>query len=564
MASKSRAMRAAFSAAVSFGFFAPVSLRAADVTRPAAKKLASIFAIAVAFLIFSFVVMPAPAGAATRYIAQTAGTFSGGKACNGQTTITPATFNGINNSAGDVNYICGTITFPANTTGLTVNGSGASGNPIIIRFDSGAVLASPEWPADGQSGAIDIGANSYITIDGNGGANGATEGIIEATANGDAGAACLSGSCTYHGDSNGIEATDGATNITVEGLSIIDMYVATQPNPGGGTCIYDHGNVTNWTITNNIMHDVGWCVELQYDSGTSSNITISNNQIYNVDHGIAFGGPHSGNTLTNVNVYGNSIHDYANWDTPGDVWHHDGIHIWGYNDDGSDTITGVNIYDNKFGGCIGKNVTAHIFVEANSGSTKNVAIYNNSLIDTCSGADNDGLLTTGQDGGYIIYNNTFIGTSGDTCAGTSSSPNVTFVNNVVSGCGTLQYVTSGGGFVAGGLHNNVYANCSGSNCFAYHGSYSGSLSSWQSATGQDASPSTYVTSVNLSAAGVPQSGSAVIGAGANLTSIGITALDSDILGVARPSSGSWTVGAYSTTSAGPQPPAGLTGSIVVN
>ena len=54
------------------------------------------------------------------------------------------------------------------------------------------------------------------------------------------------------------------------------------------------------------------------------------------------------------------------------MWHHDGIHIWGYNNDGSDTITGVNIYNNKFGGCIGKNVTAHIFIEANSGNTKNV------------------------------------------------------------------------------------------------------------------------------------------------------------------------------------------------
>ena len=29
----------------------------------------------------------------TRYVAQTAGTFSGGTACNGQTAITPATWN---------------------------------------------------------------------------------------------------------------------------------------------------------------------------------------------------------------------------------------------------------------------------------------------------------------------------------------------------------------------------------------------------------------------------------------------------------------------------------------
>jgi hypothetical protein len=316
---------------------------------------------------------------------------------------------------------------------------------------------------------------------------------------------------------------------------------------------------------------VSWCINLQYDSGTSSGLTISNNQIYNIDHGIALGGPHAGNTLSNVNVFGNNIHDYSNWDTPGDVWHHDGIHIWGYNDDGSDTITGVNIYNNKFGGCVGNNVTAHIFVEANGGSTTNVSIYNNTLIDTCNGQDTDGLLTTGQDGGYKIYNNTFIGTSGDTCAGTSSSPNVTFVNNVVSGCGMLQYVASGGGFASGGLHNNIYANCSSSNCFAFPGGYTASLAAWQSYTKQDASPSAYDASASLSSAGVPQSGSPVIGAGANLTSLslgsllGITGpLDTDIIGNPRPVTGAWTAGAYANSGTGPQPPTGLTGTVVAN
>jgi hypothetical protein len=248
--------------------------------------------------------------------------------------------------------------------------------------------------------------------------------------------------------------------------------------------------------------------------------------------------------------------------------------VWGYDDNGSDTITGMNIYNNQFGGCIGQDVTSHIFVEGNNGSTHNVAIYNNTLIDTCSGNDNDGLINI-DDPGYVIYNNTFLGASTDTCMGVSGATNVTFVNNVVSGCGTLIW-SEGGSFSSGALHNNIYANCSGSNCFAYNGNYSGELSAWQSATGQDASPSAYVASADLSAAGVPQSGSPVIGAGANLTSIvasllstlgsGISALDSDIAGTARPATGSWTVGAYSTStsSTGPQPPTGLTGTVVTN
>lgn len=508
------------------------------------------------------------------YIAQAGAGSANGSSCanaypysyfNTSSNWTSGTPSGVLIGPGSTVHVCGTITVGANTEALVFQKSGTSSAPITLYFESGAVLASPEWPPQGSGGAIDASNQNNIVINGNGGASGATQGIIEATATGDSGAACPGGSCTYHDDSNGIEA-DSSNYLTVEGLSIIDMYVTASgvPSGGGGSCMWGHGSSSNWTINNNLMHDVSWCINLQYDSGTSSNITISNNQIYNIDHGIAIGGPASGNTLSNVNVYGNNIHDYSNWDTAGDVWHHDGIHMWGYNDDGSDTITGVNIYNNKFGGCVGQNVTAHIFIEANGGSTKNVAIYNNTLIDTCNGNDIDGLLTTGQDGGYLIYNNTFMGTSGDTCAGTSSSPNVTFVNNVVSGCGTLQYIASGGSFAAGGLHNNVYANCTGSNCFAYLGNYSSSFSGWQSETGQDASPSTYVASANLTAAGVPQSGSAAIGVGANLTSLSITALDADIVNNPRPVTGSWNAGAYANSGTGPQPPTGLTGTIVPN
>ena len=91
-------------------------------------------------------------------------------------------------------------------------------------------------------------------------------------------------------------------------------------------------------------------------------------------------------------------------------------------------------------------VTAHMFIlEANGGNTKNVAIYNNTLIEVSpsNGNNGDGLSPPFRRR-LRIYNNTVIGTSGDRCVGTSSSPNVTFINNVVSGCSTLMYVTSGG------------------------------------------------------------------------------------------------------------------------
>jgi hypothetical protein len=79
------------------------------------KKLILVLALAVPLLIVAFWVMERPAFGGTRYIAQSAGTFRGGKACDGHRTITPATFNRLTNSPGDVNYICGTITVPVNT-----------------------------------------------------------------------------------------------------------------------------------------------------------------------------------------------------------------------------------------------------------------------------------------------------------------------------------------------------------------------------------------------------------------------------------------------------------------
>ena len=496
------------------------------------------------------------AHATTRYVAATAGTYSAGSPaiCTGQTAISLATFNTLSSVApDDINIFCGSFSIAQNTTAIQLNNSGTSGHPIIIRIPLGTVFASPEWPPDGTSGAIDLGGNSYITIDGQGNSSGGG-GIIEATLNGDSGATCLGGPCTLHGDSNCVEGGTNSTNWTVEGLSCIDMYVTATgvPSGGGGTCFYQHGNISGVSIHDNFLHDVAWCVSFQYDSGPSNGVIIANNQIYNVDHGIALGGPSDGQTLENVNVYGNSIHDYSNWDTPGDVWHHDGIHIWGHNNNASDTITGVNIYNNKFGGCIGQNVTAHIFIETNAGGTSNVNIYNNSLIDTCSGNDTNGLFAIGSDSGFNFYDNTLIGTAADVCAGVSMGTNVTFINNVMTGCAQLIYQASGGSFASGGLHNNIYANCSGSNCFAYPGGYTTSFAAWQSHTGQDASPSAYATSAGLNSSGVPNSGSVVIGNGANLTSLGITALNSDITSASRPSTGAWTIGAYNYGSSPPQ------------
>ncbi len=82
---------------------------------------------------------------------------------------------------GTTVHLCGTFTAPAGSSGyLTFHGSGTSGKPITLLFESGAVLTAPYWGNDpnGFSGAINASGLSYITVDGG------TNGTIQATSNG--------------------------------------------------------------------------------------------------------------------------------------------------------------------------------------------------------------------------------------------------------------------------------------------------------------------------------------------------------------------------------------------
>src|SRR3984893_17134985 len=63
---------------------------------------------------------------------------------NGATQIGP----------GTIVHLCGTFVGAQGATMLTAQGSGSSGNPVTILFESGANLTSPAW--SGVTGAIDI------------------------------------------------------------------------------------------------------------------------------------------------------------------------------------------------------------------------------------------------------------------------------------------------------------------------------------------------------------------------------------------------------------------------
>src|ERR1017187_5060971 len=110
----------------------------------------------------------------------------------GRCTINPHTPQWFNNSSnwgsgagqigpGTTVLICGS--FLSSTPGatlLTIQGSGISGNPITLLFDTNASLTNSTYWGYGSSdgGAIFGSSKSYITI------NGGTTGLIQNTGNG--------------------------------------------------------------------------------------------------------------------------------------------------------------------------------------------------------------------------------------------------------------------------------------------------------------------------------------------------------------------------------------------
>jgi hypothetical protein len=167
-------------------------------------------------------------------------------------------------------------------------------------------------------------------------------------------------------------------------------------------------------------------------------------------------------------------------------------------------------------------------------------IYNNTMYDCSS------VLTT--------YNSEQMSCAVVAMDYESQQPNVTLnlVNNVV-------YQPSYG---AGTGYQNVYI-CDGATTMA---PITGSHNIWYSASTPGSTA--YATTIGvienplLNTNGTLQSGSPAIGVGTNLTSLGITALDSDYAGNARPLTGAWTIGAYNGGTP-PSPPSSLTGAVLL-
>ena len=465
-------------------------------------------------------------------------------------TSTPPGSGSILIGPGTTVHLCGTFTGAAGSTLLTFKGSGTSSAPVTVLFESGARLSATYWASgNGNSpggGAINLNGQGYLVVDGG------SNGVIENTDNGSLCTISPTPSPCFHNDQNSLAISAvGTHDVTIKNLAIQNIYVHTS-TADNSLNIYNDGCVmanlaANVTIDHVTAHDMHWCF-----SGDPSNLTISNSEVYHADHGVAFG---ASRNVGGLKIYSNHFHDFSNWDTSNDAYHHDYIHLWDHQS-GTAVTDGViynNTFDGLFGNCC---TTAFIYLEE---SIQNVSIFNNTFIE--SSADTGGQMgvwlfgrTIGGKNNAILNN--FFATSVSHSAGNpiyseSNESGLRIENNIDMGAHYDMGLVGGTSIstVDYNVYDDTYTDYGQLNIWQWNSNpTTRDFATWKSECACD-SHSIFATKavINVDSGGHPQPGSPAIGAGANLTSLATGALAPlafDKNGVPRPSSGNWDIGAF--------------------
>ncbi|MEA2475740.1 MAG: hypothetical protein QOE06_3655, partial [Thermoleophilaceae bacterium] len=465
---------------------------------------------------------------------------------------------------GSTVRLCGII-----SANLTVQGSGAGGAPITVLFEPNARLSQA---AGGPF--LTMSGRQFIVVDGG------SNGVIENTA------ASTTG---QNVSSKAIVAFD-CTDCEVKNLNIRNLYVHSggdsEIDQTQSNCIVYSGD--NFRIHDNTMQGAGWCLYIQ---GQAVNNRVYNNDIYNIDHAVIISPTGQGVVAGPLYIYGNHIHDYANWDSDSNTYHHDGIHCYTvpspYPQPAGPPVTGAHwndlwLYNNLFDGNIGQNVTGHIFLEPGvqtdgyatpcMNSSSQVHIFGNVLLNGTTltgtidlGRTPDSPLTVPVD----FFNNTVIGS--DAAEGRAvvfeNVQMVNALNNIIGGANKLW-----DGVSYPNTDYNGYINCPidvSYNCWpAADGT--NDFETWRSLSSSDTHGVNALDGtggVNAST-GALNSDSVMVAAGSNIEGLisgwpaeQRSALLTDRNGVPR-GSGQWDIGALSfraIVAAQPVlPPTGLT------
>jgi hypothetical protein len=452
--------------------------------------------------------------------------------------------------AGNTIHLCGTI-----SSQITAKGGGASGSPVTMLFESGAQISVPYCPT---SGCIAVNGYNYVTIDG--GANG----LIIATANGGSQANQVLGVGVF---------VTSCTGCIVQNLNITNMYVhAGLSDEGGfGSAGIEVSQVTNVLISNNKIDYACFPIYAIYRNANGiSGLEIKNNTLSNFNEGIRAGDASGSSSISGLLIHNNFIHDAVTWDDTNDGFHHNHMHLFAANS--GSNLNNPQVYNNFLYGDLGVNETSSIYIEpTGGGSSTSPYCFNNVFRNDASVTTHVSpyapFLCTGTNpvvANNTILNNSTTGALTNGCiAWGPGTTGVTERNNI---CSTFNYANTpnSSSVTYSAVSNNDYYNIASGIATYYNAGGILGMTQWQTLTGGDATPPTTTANPNVSNSSPfkPNSGSPVIAAGANLTSLGITALIYDINGVQRPSSGAWDMGAAQfagapTSGSQPNPPTGL-------
>jgi hypothetical protein len=327
-----------------------------------------------------------------------------------------------------------------------------------------------------------------------------------------------------------------------------------------------YGNTTHDMQGNSIFQGDGICtVSNNSTDGTYAHgVQIYNNTVYqNHQDGIELTGNYE-------SVYNNYVHDniYSDFAST----HPDGIECNGV----ADGYTGcqhVLVYNN-----VVRNQNQNIYFQGNGTASQNgdIWIFNNVVfndptsstgVSTAAGTSSQILIGVGTTayilnntiGGTVQYFDILIGDGSGNNDATDAYTDVHIKNNIIMNSlyiGLWAYPSSS----VVEMDNNIYYN--NATALVRWGT-SGDLTSIatvRSATGMEANGQQANPLINAFPTATLQAGSPAIAAGANLTSLRQTFLNSDKNGTARPSTGAWDIGAFSSGSAvtRPNPPTNVT------
>ena len=267
---------------------------------------------------------------------------------------TPSWFNNSGNwgtgssqiGPGTIVHLCGTFTAPSGADAyLQFQGSGTSGNPITLMWESGAIVQAPYF--SNVHGGIDLNGKSYVTLDGG------SNGIIRNTSN---------GTGLAYQQASSLVRTSGS-NVVIKNLSMINVYVHANGDHNGGSTfgLYSYGG-SNVTIgPGNSFTQCDVCVFYAWNGG-EHDLVITGNSFAGGNQDIEMGPANTGvKTLTNVRVDHNTATNWVNWDESNNSYHHNFFHPF-TNTSGSSIVGTLQIYDNTSGGDMGNHATARCIV----------------------------------------------------------------------------------------------------------------------------------------------------------------------------------------------------------